>query len=101
MKNRFGTTSAMIIQSLEGVPGPSLLAIDARGLYLTTSTFVDRPLADPNRYSAARHDVPARLAALDMDAASLFDANAHRIQETVQETRKVNPLKASKRQRRA
>lgn len=51
MNNRFGTTSDMIIQTVQEKEGCACLAIDEKGLYLTSPEYVDRPLADPNRYA--------------------------------------------------
>ena len=74
------------------------LAIDEKGLYLTSPAYVDRPLADPNRYAGNRKDVAARLNALSLDADSLLEQNRHRIPKITGESKKkVNPLKASKR----
>ena len=64
MNNRFGTTSDMIIQTVQEKEGCACLAIDEKGLYLTSPEYVDRPLADPNRYAGNRKDVAARLDAL-------------------------------------
>ena len=75
MANRFGSTSDMVIRPVEEHGATLLLAIDERGLYLTSRTYVDRNVADPNRYTAARATVPARLAALALDAAALAAAN--------------------------
>ena len=61
MVNRFGTTSDMVIQPIEENGVSHLLAIDGQGLYLTSRDRLDKQLADPNRYSAARKDVAARL----------------------------------------
>ena len=98
MNNRFGTTSDMIIQTVQEKEGCACLAIDEKGLYLTSPEYVDRPLADPNRYAGNRKDVAARLDALSLDAASLFEQNQHRIPKITGEAKKkVNPLKASKR----
>ena len=72
--------------------------IDEKGLYLTSPAYVDRPLADPNRYAGNRKDVAARLNALSLDADSLLEQNRHRIPKITGESKKkVNPLKASKR----
>ena len=68
MNNRFGTTSNMIIQTVQEKEGCACLAIDEKGLYLTSPAYVDRPLADPNRYAGNRKDVAARLNALSLDA---------------------------------
>ena len=93
MNNRFGTTSDM--QEKEGC---ACLAIDEKGLYLTSPAYVDRPLADPNRYAGNRKDVAARLNVLSLDADSLLEQNRHRIPKITGESKKkVNPLKASKR----
>ena len=98
MINRFGTTTDIIIQSVEEKDGCSYLAIDEKGLYLTKLRYVDKPLADPNRYSGNRQNIAARLSALSLDADALFQQNQHRIQKATGEAKKkVNPLKASKR----
>lgn len=44
MNNRFGTTSDMIIQTVQEKEGCACLAIDEKGLYLTSPAYVDRPL---------------------------------------------------------
>ena len=81
MNNRFGTTSDMIIQTVQEKEGCACLAID-----------------DPNRYAGNRKDVAARLNALSLDADSLLEQNRHRIPKITGESKKkVNPLKASKR----
>lgn len=98
MANRFGTTSDMIIQTVDENGGTFYLAIDKKGLYLTTKERVDSPLADPNRYTGVRDGIPTRLSALGLDYTVLFGENQHLIKADIKEnTRKVNPLKASKR----
>ena len=98
MQNRFGTTSNMIIQTIEEQGALYCLAIDEKGLYLTTEDRLDKRLADPNRYTAVRKGVPDRLAALGLDVPSLISANQHLIKKDRSEmAKKVNPLKASKR----
>ncbi len=98
MQNRFGTTSDMVIQAIEEHGAAYCLAIDEKGLYLTTRDRLDKFWADPNRYTAARLTVPARLAALGLDPAALVSANQHLIKkDSGEQARKVNPLKASKR----
>ena len=97
MFNRFGTSQEMMIQTVQENEAEAVLAIDSRGLYLTSPQFVGRPIADRNRYSAARNDVPQRLAALGLNADDLWSANQHKIQVEAVSTKKVNPLKASKR----
>ena len=97
MKNRFGTTSDMVIQTVEEQGNTLYLAIDVKGLYLTSKDRLDTRLADPNRYTASRQGVPARLAALGLDAEEMTKSNQHLIKLDSGETKKVNPLKASKR----
>lgn len=98
MQNRFGTTSDMIIQTIEENGAPYCLAIDEKGLYLTTADRLDKMLADPNRYTGIRQAVAARLAALGLDPAALTAANQHLIKrDSGEPAKKVNPLKASKR----
>ncbi len=96
MVTRFGTTKEMIIQPVEENNNTLLLAIDSRGLYLTQDKYLDKNLADPNRY-AARAEVEARLTALGLNYKELFESNKHLIQAIVSTAKKVNPLKASKR----
>ena len=89
MDNRFGTTSGMVIQTVMENGQELCLAIDERGLYLTSARYLDKNLADPHRYSGSRATTKAR---------RLAEANAHRIPVYTDETRKkINPLKASKR----
>ena len=64
MPSLFGSTSDMVIQPVQENGSEFLLAIDEKGLYLTTSKYVDSSLADPNRYTQARASVTARLTAL-------------------------------------
>jgi len=98
MTNRFGTSSDMVIQTVEENGREYSLAIDTKGLYLTTRDRVDTQLADPNRYAGNRESVTARLAALGMDPVTLFSLNQHLIRAAGGDTaKKVNPLKASKR----
>ena len=73
MNNRFGTTSDMIIQTVQEKEGCAC-------------------------YAGNRKDVAARLNALSLDADSLLEQNRHRIPKIPGESKKkVNPLKASKR----
>lgn len=102
MTNRFGTTTDMVIQPVEEGGVSYLLAIDSQGLYLTTKNRLDTQLADPNRYSGARQGVLERLKALGLDPEALAAQNQHKIQVSKGDTaQKVNPLKASKRSRKA
>lgn len=99
MANRFGTTTDMVIQTVLENNSEYFLVIDKKGLYLTTAAFMDSRLADPNRYTGLRESTPTRLAALGLDYNVMFKENQHRIKSDVKENaRKVNPLKASKRQ---
>ena len=96
--NRFGTTSGMVIQTVMENGQEFCLAIDERGLYLTSANYLDKNLADPHRYSGSRATTKARLLALDLDPVRLAEANAHRIPVYTDEAKKkINPIKASKR----
>ncbi len=97
MITRFGTAKEMIVQDIEENGVPYLLAIDQRGLYLTTSRYVDKDLSDPNRNSD-RVLMEQRITALNIDCKSFFEENKHLVQAMPKSTAvKVNPLKASKR----
>lgn len=99
MINRFGSSSDMVIQTVEENGAVLVLAIDEKGLYLTTERYLDRNLADPHRFAAARTDVAGRLTALGLDAAALLDGNRHKVNRMGEgeAKKKLNPLKASKR----
>lgn len=99
MYNRFGSRSEMVIRHVEEKGRTFVLAIDEKGLYLTTEQYLDRNLADPHRYAGQRADVPARLAALGLDAPALLAAHQHLVKKIGEgePKKKVNPLKASKR----
>ena len=97
MFNRFGTTQEMMIQTVQENGEDVVLAIDSRGLYLTSAQFVGGPIADRNRYSGARTGADQRIAALGLDVAGLVAANQYRIQLEIVSAKKVNPLKAPKR----
>lgn len=103
MLNRFGSTSDMVIWDVQENGRNYILAIDEKGLYLTTPDYLDKNRADPNRYMSSRAAVPARLAALQLDPAALLSANQHRVRKAGEgeAKKKVNPLKASKRSMRA
>ena len=53
MDNRFGTTSGMVIQTVMENGQEFCLAIDERGLYLTSANYLDKNLADPTAIPAA------------------------------------------------
>ena len=99
MHNRFGSRSDMVIQRVEENGQTFILAIDEKGLYLTTERYLDRNLADPHRYAGLRAGVPARLAALGLDAPGLREAHQHKVKMIGEgePKKKINPLKASKR----
>ncbi len=100
MENRYGTSSDMIIQEIEDEGMTKLMAIDSKGLYLTTRDKVDKVVADVNRYGVERQIFHDKIAALGMDPVELFDTNKHLIQTASagsQSGKKLNPIKASKR----
>jgi len=98
MTNRFGTTEDMVIQTVEEGGIAYALAIDGKGLYLTTRDRLNSQLADPNRFASNRDNVATRLLALGLDPVSLTSENQHRIKvDSGAAAKKVNPLKASKR----
>ena len=99
MVNRYGTTSDMIIQEIDDNGSLKLIAIDAKGLYLTTRDRVDRMVADVNRYGVPRDEVYNRMKILGVDPKKLFGANRHliKIQAGEKTGPKLNPIKASKR----
>lgn len=95
--NRFGTTSDMIIQEVQEGDAAFLLAIDAKGLYFTTPDRVDTKLADLNRYAVDREVFVERLEKMGFSPYDLFEEHKGKIQQVTQTTKKINPLKASKR----
>ncbi len=95
--NRFGTTSGMVIQEIEEDGKPFLLAIDNRGLYLTSADKVDTRMADLNRYAVDRAVFYERLQALGLSPDEIFEANKGKIEVATKTAKKINPLKASKR----
>lgn len=95
--NRFGTTSDMIIQEVRENETDWLLAIDIKGLYLTTPDRVDTGMADLNRYAVDRVDFWERLEALGFSPEELFEEHKDKIKVVSQTVKKINPLKASKR----
>ena len=98
MANRFGTSADMIIQPIEENGTKSLLAIDAKGLYITDERYVGNKQADPNRYSSNRNTVNPRLEALGLVPADILAENQHLVQTSGGgDKKKLNPMKASKR----
>jgi len=101
MFNRFGTSSDMIIQTVEEQGKTFYLAIDAKGLYLTTKEKIDTGIADNNRYASNREVMHGRIRELGLQPDELVSAHQHLIQkESSLPVQKINPLKASKRQAR-
>ena len=98
MTNRFGTSDDMIIQTVEEGGMTYALAIDGKGLYLTTQDRLNTQLADPNRFASNRAAMAARLTAIGLDPVQLANDNQHRVKAAGDASgKKVNPLKASKR----
>ena len=59
MVNRFGSTSDMVIQGVEENGAQYLLAIDEKGLYLTSQKYLDSSLAGLSCvWSGALQNVP-------------------------------------------
>lgn len=99
MYSRFGTNSDMVIGTVRENGIDLLLAIDEKGLYLTDPVYLDKPKADPNRYSGVRAGMVSRIRSLGMDPEALFHDNKGKILKSDDGAakKKVNPLKASKR----
>lgn len=95
--NRFGTTRDMIIQEIEEDEKSFLVAIDSNGLYFTTQDRIDNGLADTNRYAVDRTNFLDRLEKLGFSPVEMFEANRDKIKLVSTTTKKINPLKASKR----
>ncbi len=99
MDNRYGTTADMIIQEIDNGGMTQLIAIDRKGLYLTTPDRVDRMVADVNRYGVAREDINRQLEDLGLNPHQLFNAHKHLIktESGKPQGKTLNPIKASKR----
>lgn len=95
--NRFGTTKDMVIQEIEEGNNSFFVVIDSNGLYFTTKERVDSGLADTNRYAADRTNFIDRLEKLGFSPIEMFEANSDKIKLATTKTKKLNPLKASKR----
>lgn len=95
--NRFGTTKDMVIQEIEEGDNSFLVVIDSNGLYFTTKDRVDSGLADTNRYAVDRRKFLDRLEKLGFSPLEMFEANSDKIKLVTTKTKKINPLKASKR----
>lgn len=97
MITRFGTSQEMLLQAVEENGLALQLAIDSRGLYLTEDKYLGRNVADPNRCTH-RVLMEERIKALGIDYKEMFETNKHLIQQMpMEKSKKVNPLKASKR----
>jgi hypothetical protein len=95
--NRFGTTQDMIIQTIEEDGESLFVAIDSNGLYFTTQERIDTGLADTNRYAKDRTYVVEKLEKLGFSPLDMFEENRDKIKLVTTTTKKINPLKASKR----
>ncbi len=88
----------MVIQEMEHEGAIRLLAIDAKGLYLTTQDKVDTGMADRNRYGVDRKETLDLLMSRGFSPVDLFEEHKDKIKTVgLQEKKKINPLKASKR----
>ncbi|MEH0020542.1 MAG: hypothetical protein V6Z89_12860 [Desulfobacter sp.] len=99
MENRYGTTADMVIQEVDLGGISRLIAIDNKGLYLTTPDRVDRMVADVNRYGVSRKEVNRQLEQQGLDPFELFNANKYRVRTGTDgvKGKALNPIKASKR----
>lgn len=99
MGNSFGTTEEMVIQQVEMAGKMKSIAIDEKGLYITSPDRVGRSVADVNRYGVDRNLFVSEIEAAGLDAAQLFEENRHRIAigGSARTEKKINPIKASKR----
>ena len=95
--NRFGTTADMIIETIQEGEQSFLVAIDSNGLYFTTPDRVDNGMADTNRYAMNRTNFLDRLEKLGFSPLEMFENNRDKIKLVSTSTKKLNPLKASKR----
>jgi len=98
--NRFGTSREMVIDEIEVHGIRQLMAIDDKGLYLTTPDKVGRNMADVNRYGVARQEFINTLESLGYDTEKIKHENHHIVKDletNAPREKKINPLKASKR----
>ena len=97
--NSFGTTEEMVIRQIEMAGKMKSIAIDDKGLYITSPDRVGRNVADVNRYGVDRRVFISEIEAAGLDAEQLFEENRHRIVSgsTAVTEKKINPIKASKR----
>ena len=100
MENRYGTTQDMIIKEVDNNGIPQLLAIDSKGLYLTTRDRIGGMVADVNRYGTPREEAHRLLESLGINTEEMFNANRHLIRTETNAGKggkALNPIKASKR----
>ncbi|WP_300668606.1 hypothetical protein [Desulfoluna sp.] len=98
--NRFGTSREMVIDEIEVNGIRQVMAIDEKGLYLTTPDKVARPTADVNRYGVDRSRVIDTLESMGYDTQKLRNENHHIVAALAvsgSTEKKLNPIKASKR----
>ena len=99
-QNQFGTTEGMVIEEVDDHGVRRIMAIDDKGLYLTSSDRVGRPVADMNRYGVDRVKFKLILESLGYNTDEIFEKNRHLIRAQVspaEPAKKINPIKASKR----
>ena len=99
-QNRYGTTAEMVIQEIDDHGIKRLLAIDAKGLYLTSPGMVNKNLADVNRYGNNRMACITKLEEMGYDPNEIHEENKHLISAGTgrqSSAKKLNPIKASKR----
>ena len=97
--NGFGTSEDMVIRQIEMAGKLVAIAIDEKGLYITTPDRIGRNLADVNRYGVDRSVFVQEIEEAGLDPVMLFEENKDRIVRTTSGVAKkmVNPIKASKR----
>ena len=98
--NRFGTSHDMVIDEIEVNGMRQVLAIDEKGLYLTTPEKVGRNLADINRYGVDRNHAIQTLTTMGYDLEKITHENQDIVKTLLANApkeKKINPLKASKR----
>jgi len=98
--NRFGTSREMVIDEIDVHGIRQVMAIDEKGLYLTTPDKVGRNMADVNRYGVQRSQCISTLESLGYDTEKIRHENHHIVSALAVNgptERKLNPIKASKR----
>lgn len=99
--NSYGTTQGMVIDEVMINGTSKILAIDSKGLYLTTTDKVGHNLADVNRYGSCREKVNETLENHGYNSTELIkkhkDIVVAQAEYRPPVAKKINPLKASKR----